>query len=173
MRFFTRKSFKGKHNSSMLELAFHLMKIAIGADHAGYSLKEELRKRLLTAGHELTDLGTFSDEPADYPEYAAAVGERVAAGEAHRGILVCSTGIGMSIAANKIPGVRAAVAANEEAAQLTRSHNDANVIALGAKFLSPDAAARLVDLFLVTQFDGGERHARRIAKIAAMDGQYQ
>ena len=153
----------------MLKWPFDLMKIAIAADHAGFSLKEALRERLSAAGHEVIDFGTNSGESTDYPDYASAVGEKVAAGEAARGILVCSTGIGMSIAANKIPGIRAALGANEEGVELTRSHNDANVIALGAKFLDPDAASRLVDIFLTTEFDGGLRHARRIEKIAAME----
>lgn len=145
------------------------MKIAIAADHAGFTLKEALRERLSSAGHELTDFGAFSEESADYPDYAFAVAELVASGQAARGILVCSTGIGMSIAANKVTGIRAALAANQEAVQLTREHNDANVIALGAKFLSPDEANRLVDIFLTTEFSGGARHSRRIEKIATIE----
>lgn len=149
------------------------MKIAIAADHAGFSLKEALRNKLAAAGHELTDYGAFSSESTDYPDYALAVAEQVAAGRAARGVLVCSTGIGMSIAANKVVGVRAAVGANEESVQLTRQHNDANVLALGARFLSPDDAARLVDVFLATEFSGAARHARRIEKIAAIEHTYQ
>lgn len=145
------------------------MKIAIAADHAGFSLKEALREGLSAAGHELVDFGAHSSESTDYPDYALAVSERVASGQAARGVLVCSTGIGMSIAANKVPGIRAAVVTSEEGAELTRSHNDANVIALGAKFLNVDEASRLVDLFLTTEFDGGPRHARRIGKIAALE----
>ncbi len=145
------------------------MKIAIAADHAGFSLKEALRERLSAAGHQLLDFGSFSGDSTDYPDYAFAVAERVASGEAIRGILICSTGIGMSIAANKVPGIRAALASSEEGVQLTRAHNDANVIALGAKFLSTDDAERLVGIFLTTEFDGGARHARRIAKISAIE----
>jgi ribose 5-phosphate isomerase B len=145
------------------------MKIAIAADHAGFTLKEALRERLSAAGHELTDFGAFSEESTDYPDYALAVAELVASGEAARGILVCSTGIGMSIAANKVVGIRAALAANQEAVQLTREHNDANVIALGAKFLSQDEASRLVDIFLTTEFSGGARHSRRIEKISTIE----
>jgi ribose 5-phosphate isomerase B len=145
------------------------MKIAIAADHAGFSLKESLREKLAAAGHEVIDFGTDSSDSTDYPDYAQAVGEQVAKGEAARGILVCSTGIGMSIAANKIPGIRAALGSSEEGVELTRSHNDANVIALGAKFLDAGEASRLVDIFLTTEFDGGPRHARRIEKIAAME----
>jgi ribose 5-phosphate isomerase B len=153
----------------MVKLPLNPMKIAIAADHAGFSLKEALRERLSAAGHELMDFGAFSGESTDYPDYALAVAERVASGDAVRGILVCSTGIGMSIAANKVAGIRAALAANEEGVQLTRAHNDANVIALGARFLSTDDAARLVDIFLTTEFDGGARHARRIEKIADIE----
>ncbi len=112
------------------------MKIAIAADHAGFTLKEALRKRLSAAGHEVTDFGAFSDESTDYPDYALAVAEEVASNPCARGILVCSTGIGMSIAANKVAGIRAALGTNEAGVQLTREHNDANVIALGSKFLS-------------------------------------
>jgi len=145
------------------------MKIAIAADHAGFSLKEALRERLSAAGHEVLDFGAFSTESTDYPDYALAVGECIGSGQAERGILVCSTGIGMSIAANKIDGIRAALGTSDEGVQLTRAHNDANVIALGARFLSPDHAARLIDIFLTTNFDGGVRHARRIEKIAAIE----
>jgi ribose 5-phosphate isomerase B len=147
------------------------MKIAIAADHAGFTLKEALRERLSAAGHQLMDVGTFSEESTDYPEYAFAVAERVASGQATRGILVCSTGIGMSIAANKVAGIRAAVALNQEAVQLTREHNDANVIALGAKFLSIDEAVRLANTFLTTEFSGAARHSRRIEKIIALENQ--
>jgi ribose 5-phosphate isomerase B len=145
------------------------MKIAIAADHAGFLLKEALRERLSAAGHEVVDFGTNSNESTDYPDYALAVSEQVASGEAARGILVCSTGIGMSIAANKVAGIRAALGTSDEGVELTRSHNDANVIALGAKFLNSDDASRLVDIFLKTEFDGGPRHARRLEKIAAME----
>jgi ribose 5-phosphate isomerase B len=145
------------------------MKIAIAADHAGFSLKEALRDKLAQAGHDVVDFGTSSDESTDYPDYALAASERVASGEADRGILVCYTGIGMAMAANKVAGVRAAVGASEEAVALTRSHNDANVLTLGAKFTGTDEASRLVDIFLSTAFDGGPRHARRIEKIAAIE----
>jgi ribose 5-phosphate isomerase B len=145
------------------------MKIAIAADHAGFTLKEALRKRLSAAGHEVTDFGAFSYESTDYPDYALAVAEEVASNRSARGILVCSTGIGMSIAANKVVDIRAALGTNEEAVQLTREHNDANVIALGAKFLSADEAIHLVDIFLRTEFSGGARHLRRIEKIAAIE----
>lgn len=140
------------------------MKIAIGADHAGFVLKEKLVEKLRAGGHEVADHGTTSAVSTDYPDYAAAVGRDVAAGRAERGILVCSTGVGMSIAANKVPGVRAALAFNPDEVRLTRAHNDANVLTLGAKYNDENSAAELVDIFLSTPFDGG-RHARRVAKI--------
>src|SRR5688572_222100 len=111
------------------------MKIAIAADHAGFQLKEKLRDSLRQRGHETMDLGTTSEESTDYPDYAAAVAREVASGRADRGLLVCSTGVGMSIAANKVPGVRAALGTNPEEVRLTRAHNNANVLALGAKFI--------------------------------------
>lgn len=153
----------------MVKLRFDPMKIAIAADHAGFSLKEALREKLMCAGHEMVDFGTFSADSTDYPDYAAAVARQVASGEAVRGILVCTTGVGMSIAANKVMGVRAALGVNEDMVRLTREHNDANVIALGARFLSEEQAERLVDVFLATPFDGGVRHTRRIEKIAAIE----
>jgi ribose 5-phosphate isomerase B len=145
------------------------MRIAIAADHAGFSLKDVLRETLLVAGHEVTDLGALSGESTDYPDYAKAVAESVAAGVAARGILVCSTGAGMAIAANKVAGIRAAVGASDAGVQLIRAHNDANVIALGARFLSTEDAVRLVDIFLTTEFDGGARHVRRIEKISTIE----
>jgi ribose 5-phosphate isomerase B len=145
------------------------MKIAIAADHAGFSLKEKLLQALRAEGHEVTDFGTHSDESTDYPDYAVAVSDQVAHGAAERGILVCSTGVGMSIAANKIPGIRAALATSPEEVRLTREHNDANVLTIGAKFATPEYAEELIDIFLTTDFSGGARHARRIAKLAKLD----
>lgn len=144
------------------------MKIAIGSDHAGYSLKEQLRRRLAEKGNEVVDFGTTSPESTDYPDYAAKVAHEVAAGRADRGILVCSTGVGMSIAANKVPGIRAALATNPEEVHLTRAHNDANILTLGARFSNIDASTELVDVFLRTPFDGG-RHQRRVDKITALE----
>ena len=144
------------------------MKIAIGADHAGFALKEKLRARLVQEGHEVVDYGTNSVDSCDYPDYAQAVGREVGAGRTDRGILVCSTGIGMAIAANKIDGVRAAPAQSEDEVRLTREHNDANVLTLGAKYLDDVHAESLIDVFLNTAFTGG-RHARRVAKIAQLE----
>lgn len=147
------------------------MKIAIGADHAGYLLKEQIRERLTAAGHEVVDYGTQSPDSTDYPDYAKPVAEAVSGGEADRGVLVCSTGVGMSIAANKVKGVRAALAFNADEVQLTREHNDANVLALGARYTDADTAAQLIDVFLKTPFSGGERHSRRIAKVAKLEAE--
>ena len=131
------------------------MIIAVGADHAGYALKQQLAQALRQAGHEVIDDGTHSTESTDYPPYAAAVGRAVASGAADRGILVCATGVGMSIAANKIAGVRAALAVNPEEVQLTRRHNDANVLTLGARYTDAAAAAEYVKLFLENRSTAG------------------
>src|ERR1700716_1605202 len=122
----------------MVELLRIPMKIAIAADHAGFSLKQTLRDELRAKGHEVADLGTRNEESTDYPDYAAAVGRDVASGDADRGILVCSSGVGMSMAANKIPGVRAALAMNSDEVRVTREHNDANVLTLGARFTTAE-----------------------------------
>src|SRR3954468_1439616 len=144
------------------------MKIAIGADHAGFVLKEQLRQRLSAEGHEVVDFGTRSAESCDYPDYAREVARDVGEGRSDRGILVCSTGIGMAMAANKVAGVRAAPAQSEDEVRLTREHNDANVLTIGARYLDEAHAAKLVAVFLGTEFSGG-RHARRVAKIGALD----
>jgi ribose 5-phosphate isomerase B len=144
------------------------MRIAIGADHAGFVLKERLRRKLEAEGHDVVDAGTNSDESCDYPDFALPVARQVASGRADRGVLVCTTGIGMAIAANKIAGVRAAPVERPEEAKLTREHNDSNVLALGASFVDEERAGELVDIFLKTEFAGG-RHARRVAKIARID----
>lgn len=144
------------------------MKIAIGADHAGFLLKDKLRDQLRAAGHEVLDLGTDSPESVDYPDFAAAVSHKVSSGAVDRGILVCSSGVGMSIAANKIAGIRAALGTHEEEVGYVRRHNDANILALGAKYTDEPTAERLTEVFLNTEFEGG-RHARRVAKIAALE----
>jgi len=153
----------------MVELQGIPMKIAIAADHAGFSLKQTLRDELLAKGHQVLDLGTRSEESTDYPDYAAAVGHNVANGESDRGILVCSSGVGMSMAANKVSGIRAALGMDPEEVRVTREHNDANVLTLGSRFTTPEQASNLVDIFLNTNFSGGERHFRRIAKLAELD----
>ena len=140
------------------------MRIAIGADHAGFILKEHLRARLAEAGHELRDFGAHSAESVDYPDYAALVAGAVAGGSAERGILVCGSGIGMAIAANRVRGVRAAACIDLYSARLCRQHNDANVLALGRRIVAPPLAEALAEVFLTTTFEGG-RHARRVAKL--------
>jgi ribose 5-phosphate isomerase B len=144
------------------------MRIAIGADHAGFSLKEQLRWKLAGEGYEVIDFGTGSSESCDYPDFAQSVGRDVAQGRSDRGILVCSTGIGMAMAANKVDGVRAAPARSEDEVKLTREHNDANVLTLGASYTDAPRAMELIDIFLKTEFAGG-RHARRVAKIAQLE----
>ncbi len=131
-------------------------------------MKEHLRGRLEREGHQVLDEGTHSTESCDYPDFAAPVARDVVAGRADRGILVCGTGVGMSIAANKFAGIRAALGTVPEEVRLARAHNDANVLTLGARFIEEPAADALVDVFLATAFDGG-RHGRRVAKIAALE----
>jgi glycine hydroxymethyltransferase len=137
--------------------------VTIGSDHAGFQLKQQIKEHLQSQGIKYQDLGTESPESADYPDFAQAVSEKVAMGESRFGILVCSSGVGMAMAANKVAGVRAALVFNEEMASLARQHNDANVLCLGQKFLEPDLAVRIVDTFLNANFEGG-RHLRRISK---------
>ena len=142
--------------------------VALGADHAGFLLKEALKAWLAGHGHHVVDLGTHSTDPVDYPDIAAAVGEAVTVGRADCGILLCGTGIGMAIAANKLPGVRAAQCGDVASARLSRQHNDTNVLTLGARTTAPDLACGIVEAWLGTDFDGG-RHARRIDKLTALD----
>jgi ribose 5-phosphate isomerase B len=144
------------------------MRIALGADHGGFRLKEDLRERLRVAGHEVADHGTTSDQSVDYPDFAERVARDVADGRADRGILVCTTGIGMSIAANKISGIRAALVTNPDAARLSRAHNDANVMTIGAQFTSLEDANEFARVFLETPFEG-DRHERRVNKLRALE----
>ena len=144
------------------------MKIAIGADHAGFELKEKVKKHLLKQGVEVDDLGTNSNESVDYPDYAVKVAHEVAAHKAEYGVLVCGSGIGMAITANKVAGIRATTATTEQEAQLSREHNDANVLALGARLVKDDQAVKLVDTFLKSSFAHG-RHEPRVAKIEMVE----
>ena len=144
------------------------MRIALGADHRGFALREKVLELLRQLGHEVLDVGTFSPEPTDYPDIAAAVCEKVSRGEAERGILVCGTGLGMCIAANKFRGVRAAPCHDDVTAELSRRHNDLNVLCLSSDVLGERLVDRLVEIWLNTDFEGG-RHARRIRKIAEME----
>lgn len=141
--------------------------IAIGSDHGGFALKQAIMAHLKSRGLEYKDYGTYSSESCDYPEYGRAVARAVAAGECERGILICGTGIGISITANKIPGIRAAVCTDCFMAEATRLHNDANILALGGRVVGEGLALKIVDTFLDTPFSNDERHKRRIAKIEA------
>lgn len=144
------------------------MRIAIGSDHAGFSLKQDLAAFLIDAGHQLDDLGTTSAERVDYPDFGAAVGRAVASGDSELGVCVCGTGIGISIAANKIDGVRAAVVHDVTSARLAKEHNDANVVCLGARLVGPEVAQESLHAFLATTWQGG-RHAQRVDKISALE----
>ena len=145
-----------------------VVRFALGSDHAGRYLKDLLGEHLTALGHEVVNLGTDSDEPVDYPDYGAAVGRAVMAGDADFGVCVCGTGIGIAIAANKIPGVRAAVVHDVTSARFARGHNDANVICFGGRLIGRLVALDAIDAFLATSFEGG-RHIRRIGKIAQLE----
>ncbi len=140
------------------------MKIAIGADHAGVGCKNQIAEMLRGLGHEVEDMGTADETPVDYPDFAAKVARAVAEGRVERGILICGMGIGMSISANRVKHVRAALCVDEKAAEISRRHNDANILCLGGRVQSWDDVSRIVDVWLKTPFDGG-RHAQRVAKI--------
>lgn len=144
------------------------MKIAIGADHAGFADKEKVKRQLTELGFEFEDVGTNSTESVDYPVFAEKVADKVADGEAQLGILVCGSGNGMQIAANKIRGIRAALAWNEETARLARQHNDANVLSIPARMISPEEVAKVVKAYLAADFEGG-RHARRVEEIGELE----
>jgi ribose 5-phosphate isomerase B len=142
--------------------------VALGADHAGFPLKEDLKTWLIARGYDVVDLGTQSAESVDYPDFAVGVGSAITTGKADRGVLVCGTGIGMAMAANKVPGVRAAACIDAFSARMSREHNDANILALGARITARDAAIEILEIWLGAEFAGG-RHARRVEKILALD----
>ena len=144
------------------------MKVALASDHAGYAEKERLKPVLRELDIEFEDLGTVSEDSVDYPDYARKVAEAVARGQVEQGVLVCGSGTGMAIAANKVPGVRAAVAWSEETAQLARQHNDANVLAIGARTTQPDLIPNIVRAWFSTKFEGG-RHTTRVKKIRQIE----
>jgi ribose 5-phosphate isomerase B len=148
------------------------VRVAIGTDHAGFELKELLRRELESLGHEVFDAGTFSTAPVDYPDFCFPVAERVARGEADRGIVLGGSGIGEAIAANKVAGVRASVVTSDETARLTRLHNDSNVLALGGRTNAHEDAARWLRIWLDTAFEGG-RHLPRLEKIRAYEQSHQ
>ncbi len=139
--------------------------IALGCDHGGYSLMQEVKAHLEERGLEYKDFGCYSEESVDYPIYGKKAAEAVASGECERGIIICGTGIGISMAANKVKGVRAALCHDCFSAAATREHNDANMLAMGARVIGPGLALKIVDIFLDTEFSGDERHVRRITMI--------
>jgi ribose 5-phosphate isomerase B len=143
--------------------------IAVGSDHAGYALKEQLAGELRDLGHEVLDLGAHSPERVDYPDFGAAVGRAVVGGDAELGLCVCGSGIGIAMAANKVPGVRAATVHDATSARLTRQHNDANVICLGERLIGPEVASEALRAWLDAEFEGG-RHAGRVDKLSGLDG---
>lgn len=140
------------------------MIIAVGCDHAGYELKEKVIDKLKSEGHTIIDVGTNSAESVDYPKYGHAVGRAVASGEAERGVAICGSGIGISIACNKVPGIRAALCTSVEMAEMCRRHNNANVICMGARMISEELAFSMIDTWLATEFEGG-KHERRINQL--------
>lgn len=144
------------------------MKIALGADHAGFELKEKVKKYLTKHGYQVEDLGTNNGDSVDYPDYAYKVAKHIAGNQADFGVLVCGSGLGMAMTANKVPGVRAASATLEQEAQLAREHNDANVLAIGARLVKDEQAMKLVETFLKSSFGHG-RHVPRVAKIEAVE----
>ena len=139
--------------------------IAVGSDHGGFALKQAVMKHLETRGENFHDFGTYSEESCDYPDYGKAVAHAVAKGDYEFGIIICGTGIGISIAANKVPGIRAALCGDCFSAEATRSHNNANILAMGARVVGEGLALKIVDTFLDTPFSNDERHIRRISKI--------
>ena len=144
------------------------MKISIGSDHGGYALKQELIAYLQEKGHQVEDFGCHDTSSCDYPDFGEAAARAVASGACERGIVVCTTGIGISISANKVKGIRCALCSEPYSAEMTRRHNDANMLAMGAGFTGAMMAKRIVDVFLTTAFEGG-RHQRRVDKIAAIE----
>ena len=145
------------------------MKISLGCDHGAFALKEHLKSYLTKQGHEVVDCGTDSTDSCHYPVFGKAAAQQVASGQCERGIVLCTTGIGISIAANKIKGIRCAHCADCLQAQLTREHNDANMMAIGAGFTGPNMAKEMVKVFLTTAFSGGERHVRRVNGVKALE----
>lgn len=144
--------------------------IALGCDHGGFAIKEAIKKYLDESGIEYNDFGCYSEESVDYPVYAKKVADAVASGECEKGVLCCGTGIGISIAANKVKGIRAAVVTNEFCAEMTRRHNDANIIAMGGRVISEEQAVKLTRIFLETPFDG-DRHVKRVQMITDIENE--
>lgn len=148
------------------------MRLVIGSDHAGYELKQELMEFLRTLGHEVLDVGTHSTAPVDYPDYAEAVSGAVLDGRAERGVLICGSGVGASVAANKIPGIRAAICHDAYSAHQGVEHDDMNVLVLGSRIIAGELAKDLVREYLGAKFSGAERHVRRVEKVKAIEARY-
>jgi RpiB/LacA/LacB family sugar-phosphate isomerase len=148
------------------------MRVALGADHAGFELKELVKRSLAELGHQVIDLGTDSTAPVDYPDFAAAVGQAVIAQRAERGIVICGSGVGAAIAANKIPGIRAGLCHDHYSAHQGVEHDDMNVLCLGSKIVGPDLALDLILAFLAARFSGAERHLRRLSKVRALEQRF-
>lgn len=148
------------------------MRIAIGADHAGFELKEKLRTYLTDLGHQVIDAGTTNTDPVDYPDYAEAVGKLILDGKADRGVLVCGSGVGASVAANKLPGIRAGLCHDTYSARQGVEHDDMNILVLGARVIGAELARELVSTFVAATFTGEERHRRRLEKIKALERRY-
>ncbi|QGQ93467.1 ribose 5-phosphate isomerase B [Paenibacillus psychroresistens] len=148
------------------------MKVAIGADHGGFRLKEELKGFIVSLGHEVDDVGSYCADAVDYPDYALPVCEKVVSGDADRGILICGTGIGMTIAANKIPSIRCALVHDMFSAKATREHNDSNVLAMGERVVGPGIAQEIVRIWLETEFSHAARHEQRIGKVTSLEDKF-
>jgi ribose 5-phosphate isomerase B len=148
------------------------MRVAVGADHAGFPLKQEILDELQRLGHRVIDKGTFDTAPVDYPDYSEAVARAVASGEAKRGVLLCGSGVGASVAANKVPGVRAAVCHDTYSARQGVEHDDMNVLALGARVIGPEVALEALRAFMSGRFSGEERHVRRLNKVLAIEARF-
>ncbi len=149
------------------------MQIAIGADHAGFTMKEELAAQIRKLGHDVLDLGAYKADPSDdYPDYAEAVGRAIIEGKADRGVLICGSGVGVSVAANKIPGIRAAVCHDAYSAHQGVEHDNMNVLVLGSRIVGSELARELVRSYLAARFSGEERHRRRLAKVDAIEQRY-
>ena len=146
------------------------MKISIGCDHGAIDLKNKVVSHLEAKGYEVKDFGTYTKDSCDYPEFAAAAAKAVASGECEKGIVLCTTGIGVSISANKVDGIRCALLSDLKSAEMTRLHNDTNMMALGAGIVGENLALEIVDTWLTTEFSGDERHQRRIDKVMALEG---
>lgn len=145
------------------------MKVALGADHAGFRLKNEIKNFIESLGHEVTDVGPHSEDSVDYPDFASKACQLVLEGQVDKGILICGTGIGMTIAANKIPGIRCALVHDAFSAKATREHNDSNVLAMGERVIGPGLAQDIVKIWLETPFSQSERHQNRVDKISALE----